>query len=471
MKISKITSSLFFILSIAILVGIIWIKKTFGDISYEQFVWHIQNIDTLTAIDPDCFIRGKKFIALLLALFLGTIFIITFGDKILYNLYKIDYHKTYKYTSILSIISLIFSTTLFSLNFLVPQNKTIYKGDFIADNYFFPEKIAFSYKRNIVIVLVESLENSFRSDHNSTSYIPQLEKVQDITNHTSNMTQVYGTGWTIAAATAWHFGLPLKTPFGIGGNSYVSRHGFLPNAVSIFDILQKNGYRLELIMGSDSHFSGTNKLFAGHGNFTISDYNFFLRKGYDLSKNYGAWGYRDAFIFDRSIEKYVQLKKENQPFVLFIQTIDTHTPEGFCPEERKKFFDIRDSIQEADRNLASFLHKIQMNDPGNNDIIIFIGDHLLMGTHDFLKNIPQRTIYNMFYGPVPTLPDHKKDAVISALDIAPTLLHCAGARWENGRFGLGVSLFSEEPSLVEQYGLEKLNGLLNNPSKKYESFY
>lgn len=286
------------------------------------------------------------------------------------------------------------------------------------------------------------------------------------------MVQVYGTGWTIAAVTAWHFGLPLKTPHNIDGNRYISRSGFLPHATSIFDILHENGYTLKLLLGSDKHFSGQHILFPGHGKFEIQDKAYFLSKGYELEAHQGTeWGYRDAFLFDRAVEEYLRLKQKGIPFVLFIETVDTHSPNGFCPEENKKFFDIRDAIIELDRNIDKFFKKIKQYDTNQEDIVIILGDHYFMGIPDFMKTVQQRYIYNMFYGPVPILPEQKKNAVISALDIAPTLLQCAGARWENGRFGLGVSFFSEEPSLVEQYGLEKLNDLLSNTSKKYESFY
>lgn len=467
---SKLISFVLLTLSMATLFTMHWVKQIFGEVTYEQLVWHIINFDSLHGFDRN-FLRNALTYIVKFTIYSSAIAIfIKYIDRIINRLFGYSQHKVRIRLVLVSSIFFIYSF-FYAIQHLDINTVKYNDKDFIAENYYIPENIIFSEKKNLIIVLVESLENSFGADFHDISYIKQLEKLRDAAAHTPYMLQVTGTQWTIAAITAWHFGLPLKTPHNINGNRYIARSGFLPHATSIFDILHKNGYNLKLLLGSGKHFSGQHILFSGHGNFEILDKDYFLSQGYDLKKHQGTgWGYRDAFIFDRAIEEYLQLKKEKKPFVLFVETIDTHFPDGFCPEERKKFFDIRDAIIEADRNIDIFLNKINHH-TDEKDIIIVLGDHQFMGMPDFMSNIQQRYIYNMFYGSVPVLPEQKKNAVISALDIAPTLLQCAGARWENGRFGLGVSLFSEELSLVEQYSPETFNELLGRPSKKYESFY
>lgn len=472
MRWSKPLSFLLSTLAVAILFTMHWIKQTFGEVTYEQIVWHILNVDTLQGFDHN-YLRNAltHLVKIIIYSFIIGIFI-KYIDITLNKLFGYSQRKIQTFTILASSILFIYSAVSFVIRYIDTNIISYNEKDFIAENYYIPENIVFNKKNNIIIVLAESLENSFGADFHETSYIERLEKVRDAAVHTPHMVQVYGTGWTIAAVTAWHFGLPLKTPHNIDGNRYISRSGFLPHATSIFDILHENGYTLKLLLGSDKHFSGKHILFPGHGKFEIQDKAYFLSKGNELEAHQGTeWGYRDAFLFDRAVEEYLRLKQKGIPFVLFIETVDTHSPNGFYPEENKKFFDIRDAIIELDRNIDKFFKKIKQYDTNQEDIVIILGDHYFMGIPDFMKTVQQRYIYNMFYGPVPILPEQKKNAVISALDIAPTLLQCAGARWENGRFGLGVSFFSEEPSLVEQYGLEKLNDLLSNTSKKYESFY
>ena len=56
------------------------------------------------------------------------------------------------------------------------------------------------------------------------------------------------------------------------------------------------------------------------------------------------------------------------------------------------------------------------------------------------------------------------------MDIAPTILQAAGAKWNNDRFGLGVSIFSEEESFSQKEGKENLDEKLLYYSKFYDSF-
>ena len=55
--------------------------------------------------------------------------------------------------------------------------------------------------------------------------------------------------------------------------------------------------------------------------------------------------------------------------------------------------------------------------------------------------------------------------------MAPTLLHAAGARWDSDQFGLGISLFSNQSTLLERYGPEEFNKILGSWSPLYSTFY
>ena len=67
------------------------------------------------------------------------------------------------------------------------------------------------------------------------------------------------------------------------------------------------------------------------------------------------------------------------------------------------------------------------------------------------------------------IPKTKLNQSICAFDIAPTLLQLSGATWDSLKFGLGVSIFSDEPSFIES---EKgFNHIIDLPSQRYEKFY
>ena len=88
-----------------------------------------------------------------------------------------------------------------------------------------------------------------------------------------------------------------------------------------------------------------------------------------------------------------------------------------------------------------------------------------------MSRLKERRIFNLFHGDLPPVPEKKRDGYFSALDMAPTLLQAAGARWRNDQFGLGISLFSDRPTLLEQYGPEKLDEILSGWSPFYRTLY
>lgn len=347
--------------------------------------------------------------------------------------------------------------------------------DFIGKESYFPriDTVNFAIKKDLVVVLVESLEKSFFDPRISTKpLVSRLSEHYANSLFTNNMVSLNNSSWTIAAVTGWHFGLPLKLPSFIESNSYYSRRGFLPGAQSIFEIFKKNGYTMVLILGSDSNFSGQKTLFTTHGGFKILDKQYWQMQGWSIDEHGGTgWGFSDKFVLDRAYEEYKKLKKENVPFVLFVETVDTHAPEGYAPRDKRKYGDIRDPFAHADELLDNFANQIKKFESSNTALAV-IGDHYFMGNPPFLPDFSKRRIFNLFWSSdIKKGLNLKEDKNISALDIAPTLLELAGGRWDNHQYGLGVSIFSDEPNLIERYGLDTLNQNLSKPSKSYNHFY
>ena len=357
-------------------------------------------------------------------------------------------------------------------------NKNSYSfSEFIKNNYVIPSKseISFKTRKNIVIVLAESLETTFSGmySNNRFNYIPKLIKQQKTGQYVSNYLNTTVSGYTIGALTAWHFGLPLKLPDFISGNEY-GKKDFLPNAISIFDVLRNHNYQQTLLMGTDARFGGQLELFKKHGNFNIKD-EFYWKHVEKIAlneKNKGCWAYTDKFVLNKAKEEYIFLKQNSYPFVLFIETIDTHAPNGFCPQEKKQYNDIRDAYIELDDNLTDFIDFMKQN-MDDNTVFMVIGDHCFMGEPSFFnkKDLNNRKIYNAFWGNLPKNRQVYQNKYVTAFDIAPTILQCAGASWSNYKFGLGTSIFSSEFNLSKNNEFEYLNNELMKKSKFYSKFY
>lgn len=480
-------------LSIIITLGVWWISKTFGnDVYLEQMIWHLTE-SSLAGVDSNYIKRGAKF-SLMMAALCGMWILVSYPRRLLHALRKLPFLKKIgscpffegpKYPLLLFSASALYFIGLgifVDIKFYIHEYIYIYfnadsvaetylqrsRGDMIKKNYSVPSRgdIFFERKQDLVIVLAESMETSFNDPVLGEPLMPRMGKFQARSQYNDNFMNVFGTNWTVAAMAAWFFGLPLRVAAGPGEAGDSPAGAFLPGAESIFDILREHGYELVFILGSSREFTRKDALFSGHGGFTVMDREFFEKQGWSLARYGGTgWGFSDAFVFERALEEYRKLRASGKPFVLFVETVDTHAPGGFCPPERRRYDDIRDAIVELDRNLAAFSEAIW-----NDDVAyIVLGDHLFMGNPDFLERVERRRIFNLFHGNLPAIPEKKRHQHVSALDMAPTLLQAAGARWKNDQFGLGVSLFSEEPSLLEGQGTTTFNWMLRSWSPFYST--
>lgn len=431
-------------------------------------------------------IRLKKFIKKCCSLFFNSIFLPI--KRVSEALQKQKYLKQACTVICLSLLAAISLLSLFNVLRLVDKNheitayfnsqKSADKFDYIKDYYTIPniKNVHFKEKNNVVLVMGESLESNFNFTEPMSK---ELDKIEQKGESVTKFVNATGSSWTIGALTGWHFGLPLKipvkydnsfVPIGNLHKTYDSKRGFLPNAKTIFEILKANGYKTALILGSDSNFSGMKKLFSMHGHFEILDKNYWQQKGWNIDKYQGTgWGFSDSFIFARAKEKYLELQNDGIPFVLIVETIDTHGPDGYCPKDKIKFYDIRDAFLETDRQISNFVNFIQKNKNAPLALGV-IGDHYFMGTPPMFANI-ERHIRNIFIGNVPKILEEKRKQYISSVDMAPTILQASGAYWGSSKFGLGTSIFSKDKSLIQRLGQKKYNRYMSAPSKMYQSFY
>ena len=478
-----------------------WLLKTYSSVSIEQILWFFHH--TTKGTDTNLIRSTILYVLFGTALFIAWGFCVVFSERIskgvnwafshpreLWDSIKLrisSFHRKYymHYTLTLFLVFSISCATVithkvntrFRIGEYIKKQMSYPKNDFFAENILIPNftDVSFKEKKNLIIVLGESLESTFAeaSYIDGGSLIPKLAKLREQGQYIDGFRNIYGAMWTIESLASWSFGLPLKLPDLLGQfkwNKYESKRGFLPNATSIFDLLRKEGYELVLILGSYKNFSSKDKLFAQHGNFVILDRLYFEKVGYDLSKNIGTgWGYSDEFILNRAREEYKRLSESGKPFVILVETVDTHGPDGYCPNEKKVFHDMRDAYLNMDDVISRFIDDILKTNPKQG--IAVIGDHDLHMNLSWMSKAQNHRVYNAFFGDIPKIPDQKKDQVVTAYDIAPTLLEMTGARWNSRKFGLGVSFFSPEPSLAQKLGFKELSNQVEKPSRFYDSLY
>lgn len=489
-KINKIIKYIILILCLVICFLSIYINRNFNNISFEQLLNTIGNGKgtSFSAMQEGLIVvGGGTLISLaLVKLVLKLItkvkpIVLTFKLKnkvITFAILKRTNLKDYILLIIFIIFSIFFSFKLLNIGKFVKNQILTTK---LFDEYYIdPNNVDIEFpeeKQNLIYIFVESLENSNLTIENggtvNKSYTPYLEKTA-LSNLNFSNTNVIGgaypvanTTWTVAAMIAQTSGLPLKVGFDY--NNYSGFGESLPGAISIGDILEKNGYKNYLMMGSDASFGGRRDYFSYHGNYEIYDYVYAKKEGLIPNDYKVWWGYEDSKLFEYAKTKLLEISKHDEPFNFTLLTADTHFVDGYlddiCPTEFKSQY--ANVFNCADVMIVNFINWIKKQDFYDNTTIIITGDHLTMqGGFYTIEEGYQRTIYNTFINSkVKTT--NSKNRVFSTLDMYPTTLASLGVTIENNRLGLGTNLFSNVKTIPEEIGIKKFSSELEKKSKFY----
>lgn len=339
--------------------------------------------------------------------------------------------------------------------------------DYFSAHYVYPEKVQIQAKspKNLVLIYVESLENSYKD---KALFGANLLTPLDALGGESfgQFRQAPGTGWTIAGITATQCGLPLKSVSLYDGNGVGENiKSFLPRAVCLGDILHTYGYH-NVYMGSDAlPFSGKGKFFQDHHYDEV--YGRDELKGSLSKQQMNYWGLYDDVLLEHVKDKLTQLHQHKQPFNLVFSTLDTHGPDGYysntCKQRGAKTF--AGIVQCTAGNVAEFVSWMDKRGYLKDTQVVILGDHLAMENplSEKIYSIQQRSIYNQFI----TQPRLQKnrDEVLH-FDMYPTIIEVLGFNVVGGRLGLGYSAISKQVQAPIASFEEMEENLLNN-SEQY----
>jgi hypothetical protein len=184
---------------------------------------------------------------------------------------------------------------------------------FIDDNYVDPKDVTISFpqeKRNLIYIFLESMEITYADKANGGGFdyncIPELTKLaesEECFTAGSGLNGGYvlpGTSWTMGGMFAQTSGLPLKT--NLANNMMDTQESFFSGATCLGDVLKKEGYNQELLIGSDAVFGGRKLYFTEHGGYDIHDYNYALENGLIPEGYHVFWGYEDEKLFENEYD-------------------------------------------------------------------------------------------------------------------------------------------------------------------------
>ena len=388
--------------------------------------------------------------------------------------------------SLVLIIHAAFNVQLVDYIIAISSNSEIYQEQYRNPKdtqITFPEE-----KRNLIYIMLESMETSYLSKEQGGgleyNLIPELyDLAQNNINFSHNdgvggFREVAGTSWTIGAMVGHTSGVPLKVPDGITDwqNGYGQDGHFLPGLSNLQTVLKENGYYQALMVGSNAEFGGRETYYNTHGVDKIYDLSTARKDGLVPKDYFVWWGMEDLYLFEYAKLALSEISQQDQPFAFTMLTVDTHHVGGYacayCGNEYEENYE--NVISCASRQVSAFLQWLQTQDFYENTTIIITGDHCSMDKGYFSRNVDEnysRHVYNCFINSAAT-PYETKGRQFSALDMFPTTLAAMGCTIEGDRLGLGVNLFSMQPTLMERIGYNAFYDELAKKSDFYaNSFY
>lgn len=361
----------------------------------------------------------------------------------------------------------------------------LWPSRFVEKHYVDPNNVKLSFpekKRNLIYIFLESIEVTFADERNGGAFfqnvIPELTRIADenedfrgYDNKLNGARVLPGGTWTIGAMFSQTAGLPLK--ISINGNKMNTQESFFKGVTALGDILERQGYKQNLLIGSDATFGGRRLYYTDHGNFDIYDYVEAKEKG-RIPKDYRVWwGFEDSRLFDFAKSRLMELSRSDEPFHLTLLTVDTHFEDGYvCKDCRNNFGSDQyaNVIACSSRKVKALLDWIKRQPFYENTTIVLAGDHLTMDK-TFCESVDKsydRKTYTAFINSAVS-PLRKDRIYYTTLDMFPTTLASLDVKIEGDRLGLGTNLFSVEKTLLERFGFKKLKRELSRRSEMLES--
>jgi len=198
-------------------------------------------------------------------------------------------------------------------------------------------------------------------------------------------------------------------------------------------VMRSLGYRTSFLYGGYGYFDNMNAYFGDNG-FDVLD-----RRSIDKVRFENIWGVADEDLFDRALANYDRQHAEGAPFFSVIMTTSNHKPftfpaglekEGIPPEGGGRAAGVR----YADYALGEFLRDAQSHPWFDDTVFVVVADH---GARVYgAAQIPLRTyeIPLMIWSPKHIEP-RRVDALMTQVDVAPTVLGLLGLPYEAPFFG------------------------------------
>ncbi|MGE6607940.1 sulfatase-like hydrolase/transferase [Halomonas sp. NPDC076908] len=334
-------------------------------------------------------------------------------------------------------------------------------GAWLDRRYMAPPTDELKDAPNLLVMYLESIERTYSHDLFEDAYA-DLEALGERGVVFEGVRQMDNTGWTMAGMIASQCGVPLMPAGLLHDSQFEPLSAVVPGVDCLGDILAAQGYRLSYLGGASTQFAGKGLFYRGHHFNTVKGRED-LEPQLDDPEYVNSWGLYDDTLYDITAAEIRRLDREDDgPWGVVNLSLAGHAPSGFPSQtclDRQGEFDGQDILYSVECSAwlaRDLIERLESEGLLDNTLVVVLSDHLTMrvSVWDQLTALDRdNTLIMLGEGLTPQR--IRRDA--SMLDVFPTLLDALGFDLEENRAGLGASLLSDKPTLVEVHGINVLN--------------
>ncbi|MDX1466753.1 MAG: sulfatase-like hydrolase/transferase, partial [Halomonas sp.] len=328
---------------------------------------------------------------------------------------------------------------------------------------------------NLLLIYLESLERTYADPARFGDAYAPLEALGERALVVEGVRQLDNTGWTMAGMIASQCGTPLM-PAGLLHDSQFEPLGrVVPGVDCLGDLLAERGYALSYLGGASTRFAGKGVFYRDHGFDRVMGREE-LEPRLSDPDYVNSWGLFDDTLYDLTIEEIRRLERRGGPWGLVNLSLAAHAPHGYparaCRERQGEFdgTDILYSVECSAWLARRLVERLEADGVLDNTLVVIASDHLTMRVSAWEQLVAgerENTLMLLGEGVEP----RRIRVEASTMDILPTVLEAMGFVIDWHRAGLGVSLLSDQPTLVEEHGLETLNARLREETALQERLW
>ena len=279
-------------------------------------------------------------------------------------------------------------------------------------------------KRNVVVILMESMSASFMQTFGNQQHLtPTLDSLY---NHSMAFTHCYSAGiHTNHGMTAALYSFPALMFRNLMKGTVTPHRDGLPT------VLKHEGYRTMFFMTHEAQYDNMKAFFATNGYDDI-----YSQEDYPKEQVVNSFGVSDHYLFSYALNRINRQAKTGQPFFATLLTISNHPPyvipAWFKPKSKEKETQI---VEYADYCIGDFLRQASRQEWYRNTVFVIMADHgKIVGK--VTGELPES--YNhiplMMFGP--GIAEGRIDRLATQVDVMPTLLSLLGTSYTYDGFGI-----------------------------------